>query len=399
MRKAPIPMILLSIAVIAVPASAWAQDQQVGQEGAVWNLGELAPRAYPSTVTAVNQSCPGAHDFHVSLEGETIDFLTIVGPTILTDIPPGAQKTSDVVINLRTIAPGPHNEGRIIVRCVDCPITCSQDYDVLAVHLTVLADASSAPADVATGAGAASPWAGIDLTTLEPAQPPLVYTEAGSATPLRWITAAALPSTTLVQEAVATGLVEISFAGTGRAAGEIFRLTITRRASTPFEMGFPLGTMIVPEDPRYSPMIMADDGAVALLEEITVVTIVGYTLDPRLAPPPAPGQINGAGPPAYSVGSPPTSGPFADAIGIINAGYTLGGSFSGVLPADVHLRAVTQRALWFDADPEGFGVDRLERDAVAQVQATGGAQTDEQVQQMTTSLWDDVTRAMNEGKR
>ncbi len=61
---------ICAIAVLALPASALAQDQQIGQDEAIWNLGELMQKAYPSTITGANKDCPGAHDFHISLQGE-----------------------------------------------------------------------------------------------------------------------------------------------------------------------------------------------------------------------------------------------------------------------------------------------------------------------------------------
>ena len=80
---------ICAITVLALPASALAQDEQIGQKEAIWNLGELMQKAYPSTVTGANKDCPGAHDFHISLQGEAMQFLIIVGPSILTDVGPG----------------------------------------------------------------------------------------------------------------------------------------------------------------------------------------------------------------------------------------------------------------------------------------------------------------------
>jgi hypothetical protein len=157
-------------------------------------------------VTAVNQSCPGAHDFHVSLQGEAAEFLIIIGPTVLTDISPGESKTSDVMFDLRSVAPGPHNEGMIAVRCVDCPFTCSQDYDLLSVHLAVTGDANAAPPSTAA---APDPfWGGIDLTSLDPsiAAPP---NDENAPPPLRWIQQDALSRMTTVQDAVGEGLADL----------------------------------------------------------------------------------------------------------------------------------------------------------------------------------------------
>ena len=250
-------------------------------------------------------------------------------------------------------------------------------------------------------ADAASPWGLINLTLLDP-------TARASETPsgvesssqdLRWIKPNALPSTTLVQDAINAGMVELGFAGTGSAAGEIFTITITRIAPTPFEMGFRLGTLIVPDDPSYSPMMLAADGAVALLDEVTVVNVPGYSLNPNLALSPTTEQIDGnSSAPMWSVIGPPDSGQFSEAVGIIKGSYALAGTFDSEMQSNDHLATVTQRAIWFVLDAANFGKPRLEQDIAAQVEATDGSQTEEEVQDLADNLWDDVLRALNEGK-
>lgn len=394
-----IPMIVtlaVSLATFSVPASVSAQDEQIGQQGSVWNLGELAQRTYPSTVTAMNQSCPGAHDFHISLQGEAAEFLIIVGPTVLTGITPGDSKTSDVLFDLRSTTPGPHNEGTIAVRCVDCPFTCSQDYDLLAVHLTVIGDANAVPPESVDG-GNSSPWSGIDLTSLDPTIP-MMQNGTTEIPGLRWINPDALDRMTLATDAVGDDLVTLEFVGTGHPAGDIFVLTITRSAPTPFEMGFPLGTLIVPDDPAFSPMMVADDGAVALLDEVTIVTVPGYTLDPTLNQPLTPDQINGAGAPSWTVLPPPTSGFNADAMNFINAGYALAGNLGTVVPLDNYLGTVVQRAIWSEAHPDAFDQGRLGQDIVAQVDANDGAQSEDDIEQATEVIWADILQVANMGK-
>lgn len=393
-----IPRVVAAVAVVAalaVPGAARAQDQQVGQQGAVWNLGELAPGTYPSTVTAVNESCPGEHDFHVSLQGEAADYLVIVGPTVLTDIPPGGNKTSDVVFDLRSLVPGPHNEGVVAVRCVDCPVTCSQDYDLLSVHLTITGDGNpSAPPNEA----APDPlWSGIDLTfpdaaTAAPAN------GTGDSPDLRWVAPEALDRMTSAQDAVADDLADLVFSGTGRAAGEIFTVQITRRADTPFEMGFALGTLIVPDDERYSPMMVGDNGAVALLDEVTTVTVSGYLLDPSRAQPPTPAQTGAGGAPAWSVQAPPASGPFAVAVRFIEAAYELAGGFSTSVPLDNYFQVVVQRTIWAETDPEGHDEERLRQDILAQMTLVGKVAEPEQVEDAAATIWNDLSQVANLGK-
>jgi hypothetical protein len=380
-----------------MPAAAWAQDDQVGQQGAVWNLGELAPGAYPSTVTAVNESCPGAHDFHVSLQGEAAEFIKITGPTVLLGIPPGGNKTSDVVFDLRGLPPGPHNEGMIAVRCVDCPITCSQDYDLLAVHLTITGDANSAPAIETTPDPL---WGGIDLTSLSPDQ--VTPSNGASEVPdLRWIVPEALPLMTTVQDALDQGLAALQFTGTGHAAGQIFIVEITRNAETPFEMGFPLGSVIVPDDNRYSPMMVADNGAVALIDEVTTVAISGYLLDPDLQQAPTATQINSADAPTWTVQPPPESGPFATAMSFINAAYELAGGFSTAVPVDNYFNVVVQRAIWAEAgtdDDDEYDKEKLQQDILAQIGAVGKVASQEQVETATDAIWNDLSQVANLGK-
>ena len=381
-------------AAAAMPLTAAAQEGQIGQQGAVWNLGELAPGTYPSTVTAVNESCPGAHDFHVSLQGEAADFLVIVGPTVLTDIPPGQNKTSDVVFDLRTLAPGPHNEGFVAVRCVDCPVTCSQDYDLRAVLLTVTGDGSSAPA----GESTPDPfWSGIDLTLLDASvsAPPAATDRPPD---LRWIVPEALDRMTTVQDAVDDDLAELTFIGTGRPAGDIFTLQITRQAETPFEMGFPLGTLIVPADDGYSPMIVADNGAVALLEEVTTVTISGFLLDPRLQQPPTAAQIDAGTAPGWSVQDPPDSGPFAVAMSFIEAAYELAGGFSTAVPVDNYFQVVVQRAIWAESDDEEYDQEKLQQDILAQIGVVGKVAEPQQVEEAADAIWNDLSQVANLGK-
>ncbi|HEX9698933.1 MAG TPA: hypothetical protein VGD06_05680 [Acidobacteriota bacterium] len=395
MHSRKLVMVVVVAAVLAMPAVAAAQDGQIGQQGAVWNLGELAPRTYPSTVTAANASCPGAHDFHISLQGEAADFLVIVGPTVLTDISPGENKTSDVVFDLRSLAPGPHNQGQIAVRCVDCPVTCSQDYDLLAVHLTVTGDGNSAPP-----AATATPdplWSGIDLTLIDPTTSAPPRGDDGPPD-LRWVVPEALDRMTSAQDAVAEDLADLVFHGTGHAAGGIFALQITRNAETPFEMGFALGTLLVPDDARYSPMMVADNGAVALLEEVSTVIVSGYLLDPNRQLPPTAAQINGGEAPGWSVQEPPASGPFAGAVRLIEAGYELAAGFSTAVPVDNYFQVVVQRAIWAEADSEDYDQERLRQDILAQIGVVGKVAEPQQVENAADAIWNDLSQVANLGK-
>ena len=159
-----------------------------------------------------------------------MQFLIIVGTSILTDVGPGESKVTDVIFNMRSTEPGPHNEGKIAVRCVDCPITCNQDYDLITINLTVVGDAIAAPPDATASMIDDSLWAPIDLTAVTTNGSAPAEVEPG-APAFRYVNQPALAAMTSLQEAIGRSMVEVRFVGTGRAAGEIFILTLTRNES------------------------------------------------------------------------------------------------------------------------------------------------------------------------
>jgi len=133
--------------------------------------------------------------------------------------------------------------------------------------------------------------------------------------------------------------------------------------------------------------MVSDDGAIVLLEQVTVIMIPGYSLNPNLRPPPPPVQVNGAAP-NWSVGDSP--GDFENAARIINAGYGLASRYPPELPTNVAIRVVVQRAIWYSVDPQNFGVQRLREDISVQIRITGGAQTPQQAQALGDALWSAV---------
>ncbi|MBN2319658.1 MAG: hypothetical protein JXR49_11300 [Acidobacteria bacterium] len=133
-----VPVVAFTAIVLFFIITATASAQEVGQQGSVWNLGTLQQKVYPSTVSAENRSCPGSHTFEFSVAREATQFLSITGPEVLSGVAMGTAKATDVVFDLRKTAPGPHNEGSIIIRCLDCPVECRQDYQELNIHLTVV---------------------------------------------------------------------------------------------------------------------------------------------------------------------------------------------------------------------------------------------------------------------
>jgi len=135
--------------IASLPAAA-----EEGQQGAVWDLGtQLAGARRATTVSAVNVSCRGKRDFEIEIEGQASRFLQITGSTLLEKIGRGETRTTPAVLDLNGVPAGVYNEGAIVVRCINCPANCRQDYTRIAVHLTVTAPGdSSAPGTAAATA-------------------------------------------------------------------------------------------------------------------------------------------------------------------------------------------------------------------------------------------------------
>ena len=103
----------------------------------VLDYGQLEPgRVYPTTATAVNESCRGAHDFRLEVEGGT--WYRITGPTVLGGIRRGEQRSTEVEVDTRGLAPGAH-ELLLKIRCTTCPPPpkCTQDITEIVVRLRI----------------------------------------------------------------------------------------------------------------------------------------------------------------------------------------------------------------------------------------------------------------------
>ena len=136
-----------------------AGDEPAGQQGSIWNLGSHPTGMRgATTVTAANVSCKGKRDFQIEVEGEARRFLEIVGPTRLNNIARGQSKDTPAVLDLNGVAPGVYNQGALLVRCLNCPASCRQDYTRIQIHLTVTGTpGGSAPGSAtATGTGGGS---------------------------------------------------------------------------------------------------------------------------------------------------------------------------------------------------------------------------------------------------
>lgn len=118
---------LAGLVFFAIPA--------VAQEP-ILDFGELqGGKVYPTSVAAVNRSCPGKRHLEVSVEGAP--WFRVTGPTELT-ARPGESKTTPASVDLRRLDPGVHT-GRVVIRCTDCPARCRQDREVVSLRVRVVA--------------------------------------------------------------------------------------------------------------------------------------------------------------------------------------------------------------------------------------------------------------------
>ena len=142
-------------------------------------------------------------------------------------------------------------------------------------------------------------------------------------------------------------------------------------------------------------MMAGQDLLIPLVDPVTKIDVPGFCLDPHLLPPPTPTQIAGGSPsPAWvAEGRGGGGGDELDAPrNIVAAGNTIaaGGGLHTDMPGGKQRETAIQRAIWNYADPAGYDKDKLFSDLKEQVQATGGKQTDKQINQLTDNVWKDV---------
>lgn len=199
-----------------------------------------------------------------------------------------------------------------------------------------------------------------------------------------------------LREALEQGQVKMKLEGQGVAAGNIFRAQMERLSATPFTLEIAGGTPLRPKTPDIQTMIVAEDVFIELNQPVTTVAVPGYCLDPNLPPPPN----NDAR--EWTVEN-PSSQPeqYETAQRVVKAGRNLAkeGQFHQDLPPNKHRDTVIQRALWYVADPQGWGKERLHADLVKQVRESGGKQTPEQVQKLTDHLWQDVDLTLKSSRK
>ncbi len=127
------------LAMALQPAPCAAQDQAVGQQGNVWNLGTLRQgEIRPTTLSAQNR-CPGRRKFEFSIVGAP--WLRVAGRAVVK-VATGRIESTAAMVDLTGVEPGSYDRGRVVIRCLNCPPACTQDYTEIIVLLTVTADCS-----------------------------------------------------------------------------------------------------------------------------------------------------------------------------------------------------------------------------------------------------------------
>jgi hypothetical protein len=206
-----------------------------------------------------------------------------------------------------------------------------------------------------------------------------------------------------LRDAIRYGFASVVFMGTGRAAGTIFKLQVTRTTPDPFTLEIDLGTPLSPGVDGVQNMMVGEEVNVRLKEKVTVIDVPGYCLDPELIPPPTDQQIEEQGlpRPGWQVENPwEYPGRCQAPAGIIRAGNELSGTgkFHTDMPKTKYRETVIQRALWYNAKPGTFNKERLKSDLEEQVKAGGGKQTPEQIEKLTDNLWEDIDLTLKKAK-
>lgn len=112
-----VPVLSLVLLLAAPLAPTWAEPSDL--EETLWDLGTLeAGKVYPTTVAAVNNSCPGAHTVTIQLHGAP--WLRVTGPKQFDGLRPGDSRTSPAELDTRGLTTGLY-EGWIRLRCTTCP--------------------------------------------------------------------------------------------------------------------------------------------------------------------------------------------------------------------------------------------------------------------------------------
>lgn len=207
-----------------------------------------------------------------------------------------------------------------------------------------------------------------------------------------------------MEDAVKFSRAKIDFIGKGVAAGNVFKLKITRTTPEPFTLEILLGTPLSPGIEGVQTMMVGKDMMVLLTDPVTIVDVPGYCLNPDFLPPPTPEQIKeGKKPePKWTVENPWESPEiYLRPINIIQAGNKLSesGKYHIDMPKDKYCQTVIQRALWFEANPKKYNKENLKNDITEQVKTTGGKQTPEQIDNLVNNIWENVDLTLKESQK
>jgi hypothetical protein len=114
----------------------------------VWDLGTLeSGKTYPTSVSISNSSCPGLQTLELSRH--QLDWVEIVGPTTIKDVPAGQARKVKVIVDLRAKEAGTYR-GTLKVRCLTCPRSCAQDVGAFQVVVQVIKPSTTLPLGEAT---------------------------------------------------------------------------------------------------------------------------------------------------------------------------------------------------------------------------------------------------------
>ncbi|HVS04492.1 MAG TPA: hypothetical protein VMT16_17145 [Thermoanaerobaculia bacterium] len=155
-----VPLLAVGFAA-GLPTPVHGEGEPVGQSGGVWNLGQVpVGKRYPTTASATNLNCRGAHDFELSFEGAAKGLLLFAAENVVRGVKKGETKSVPVFLDARNATPGVYDTGYLVSKCLSCPLSCHLDYQRIDIRLTLVAPAaggeSGAAIDRPDGGGAMS---------------------------------------------------------------------------------------------------------------------------------------------------------------------------------------------------------------------------------------------------
>lgn len=193
-----------------------------------------------------------------------------------------------------------------------------------------------------------------------------------------------LPGLRLPQE----GELAINLVGNGRAAGDIFTVSLANNSDYKEEVCFMEGDVLDPSDPAYQRMMIGRSQDVVIPpHDQVVVHLDGFCLDPTLRPPDPTCHYN-----------PTESEPYRGLQEILKVGNRLareGGYAKDIQSAEKYRTTVIERAIWYEQSchgPNPFDKDKLQTDLVQQVARLPEDKrpSSEETEKTANRIWDDV---------